>query len=232
MTDELLNRLRQSPVVGRYFEDDGQLVVVAGGSDDAPPADPPPADPPAGDPPADPPPADPPGPELTPEQQALVDAQVTKQVGAAMAKKIEAEKKKWEAEVKTAADREKMEETDRLKAEKADADKAVEDARREVLTTRAEVTAERLALKADVDPDRVTRFLEIAKISDQIDGLTDDGKPDEKAITKLVADTLKDWPEFKKAEPGGRGRSGGDFNGHNGETKPANLQDAVAARLG
>ncbi len=172
------------------------------------------------------------GPKLTPEQQAIVDAQVTKQVGAAMAKKLEAERKKWEADAKTAADREKMEETERLKAEKADADKAVEDARHEVLTTRVEVTAERLALKSDVDPDRVARFIEIAKIGDSIDDLTDDGKPDEKAVGKLIADTLKDWPEFKKTAKGRTGNSGGEFNGNNGNTKPSNLEEAVAAKLG
>jgi hypothetical protein len=249
MTDALLERLRQSPVVGRYFTPDGQLVEVSGGSDDG---------------------ASSGGSEgagsgeggdgagsgqgsnsgesgagdqngggegeggeetkLTPEQQAIVDAQVTKQVGAAMAKKIEAERKKWEADAKTAAEREKMEETERLKAEKADADKAVETAKREVLTTRVEVTAERLALKADVDPDRVTRFIQLANIDDKIDDLVADDKPDDKAVGKLIDATLKEWPEFKKANGKGSGRSGGEFNGNNGDTKPATLEDAVSAR--
>jgi hypothetical protein len=119
----------------------------------------------------------------------------------------------FEAESKQAAERAKMDEAERLKAEKADAEKAVEDARREVLTTRVETTAERLALKAKVDPDKVTRFLKIADLAD-LDTLTADGKPDETAIAKLVDGTLAEWPEFKANGNGRHGASGAEFNGN------------------
>lgn len=138
-------------------------------------------------------------------------------------------KKAAEDDAKTAADRAKMDEAERLKAEKADADKATAAAKREALEAKVEVAAERHALAADVDPKRVARFLKVADLTD-LEALTQDGAPDEKAIKRAVADAVKEWPEFKTNGDGGKGRSGADMNGDGGKTKAATLEDAVAAR--
>lgn len=215
-----------------WLASDGRIVpVVAGGDGDE--GDPPagdPADPPAGDPPAgDPPAEDPPEPTLTPEQQAIVDAQVTKQVGAAMAKKLEAERKKWESEASEKAKREKMDEAERLKAEKADAEKAANDAVARANQRLVLADAKVAAVTAGVKGDRVDKFLRLVDLDDIT--VDDDGTIDTKAIAKAVKATLDDLPEFKGTTNGRTGNSGGEFNNNNGDTKPANLEDAVAARL-
>ncbi len=206
MTDELLNRLRQSPVVGRYFEDDGQLVVVAGGSDDAPPADPPPADPPAGDPPADPPPAAGDAGQVTMTQTEL-DAMIQKRLGQA--------KKGWETDAQTQAQREKMDEVERLRAEKADADTAIaevtERANRRLVQADAKVTA----VGEGANPARVDALLKLVDLSDVT--VDDDGSVDTDAVAAAIKKGLEEFPEFKATGASGAGRSGGDFNG--GATK-------------
>lgn len=138
-------------------------------------------------------------------------------------------KKAAEDDAKTAADRAKMDEAERLKAEKADADKATAAAKREALEAKVEVAAERYALAADVDPKRVARFLKVADLTD-LEALTQDGAPDEKAIKRAVDAAVKEWPEFKSNGDGGKGRSGADMNGDGGQAKAATLEDAVAAR--
>lgn len=169
-------------------------------------------------------------PQLTPEQQAIVDAQVTKQVGAAMAKKLEAERKKWETEASEKAKRAQMDEAERLKAEKADAEKAANDAVAKANARLVLADAKVAAVTAGVKADRVDKFLRLVELDDI--NVDDDGTIDTKAIEKAVKATLDDLPEFKATGSGRSGSSGGEFGGNNGGTKPANLEDAVTARLG
>jgi hypothetical protein len=138
--------------------------------------------------------------------QAELDALIKKQHAKAKGQS-EAEFKKW-------LDQQAMGEADRLKAESADKDKAIDDAKLEVLATKVETAAERAAITAGVKPERLDRFLRLVDLS-AIDDLTDDGKPDREAIKTLVEATLADVPEFKGAATNGgaNGASGGEFNG-------------------
>jgi hypothetical protein len=140
--------------------------------------------------------------------QADLDALIEKRLGRA--------KSQWEKDAKTAADREKLDEVERLKAENGDKDKAIEESKRDALAARVEVAAERAALAAGVKPDRSARFLRLVDLSD-LDDLTADGKPDTDAIKALVEKELAGVPEFKgtAAPPGS---SGGEHNG-GGEKK-------------
>lgn len=167
-----------------------------------------PSDPPAGDPP--PPPPDPAGDKTADGTftQAEVDALIAKRLGR--------ERANTEKFLKDAAERESLDESDRLKAEKADAEKAADEARREVLAERVSLAAERAALAAKVNPERVDRFLRMVDLSD-LDSLTADGKVDADAIAKAVAATLEDVPEFGAGAPKPPG--GGDFSGSGGAPK-------------
>lgn len=146
---------------------------------------------------------------------------ITKRLGRA--------KSQWETEAKTAAERAKLDETERLKAEKADADNAVAAAKLEVLTAKVETTAERQALAAGIRADRVDKFMRLVDLD--INDLSADGKPDTAAIKKLIDAEVKANPEFK-ATPGTNGASGGEHNGGNGDKpKPKTMEEAVAARM-
>lgn len=177
--------------------------------DDGGGSGPPPSDPPSDPPPEDPPPGDPPagGKTLT---QADVDAMFDREFGKRRAK--------WEADLKALGERSKLDETERLKAEKADADKAVADARAEALAARIEAGAERAALAAGVKPDRVERFLRLVDLSD-VDTLSADGKPDTDAIRTAVDATLSDVPEFAGSASPPPKSAGGDFTGASGGAK-------------
>lgn len=145
---------------------------------------------------------------FTPEQQAHIDKLIGKATGKAKGT-AEAEFKKW-------LDQQAMGETDRLKAEKDEATKAVEAAKLEVLTTKVETAAERAALAAGVKPERVATFMRLVDID--VEKLTDDGKPDPEAIKALVEKAATDNPEFKgtAAPPAGdekpTGSSSGQFD--------------------
>ncbi|MCL4293886.1 MAG: DUF4355 domain-containing protein [Acidimicrobiia bacterium] len=149
--------------------------------------------------------------------QADLDALVEKRLGKA--------RKTWEAEAATAAERAKLDDVERLKAEKADAEKAAADARAAALAVRVAATAERAALAAGVRPDRVERFMRLVDLAD-VDGLVDDGEPDRDAIGKLVTKALDDVPEFKTTP---NGRSGAEFN--RTDERPKTLEEAVMRRV-
>lgn len=238
MTDELLDRLRNSRVVGRYFEPDGSLVVVSGGDESA---------------------GDGGGEggseggegsgsgesqgasggqggesgtgdsgqdndggekklELT---QAELDKMIDKRLGRAKAK--------WESELKDYSDAENQTETERLQSEKEAAERAAQErtdaANQRLVLADAKVAA----VTAGAKSDRVTALLKLVDLSD-ID-VDDDGNVDAKAVEKAVKAGLDEYPEFKASASGGKGgNSGGTFNGGHGDTKPSNLEEAVAAR--
>ena len=90
-----------------------------------------------------------PAPEVTAPEVTMTQADLD----ALIAKRLDRERKKWDTDAQAASERAKLDEVDRLKAEKADSDNAVAEAKREALSIRVETTAERLALKAGVKPD-------------------------------------------------------------------------------
>lgn len=142
-------------------------------------------------------------------------------------KRLGRAKSKWESEAKTKADRAKMDEAEKAKAEKADADKAATAAAADAAAARVEAVAVRAAVKADIDPDRIDRFLKVADLN--VAELVDDDGPNTVAIGKAITKAVKEWPEFvTKRTPG---RSGGDLGGGS-DSQPKSLEDAVAARLG
>lgn len=146
---------------------------------------------------------------FTPAQQAHIDKLIARQHGKA---KSQAEK-----DMKAWLEQQSLSESDRLKAEKAQLEQERETARREVLTTKVETTAERAAVAAGVKPDRVDRFMRLVDLSD-LDELAADGKPDPDAIKAAVAKALADVPEFK-GETGRSGSSGSDGMNGNGDRK-------------
>lgn len=155
--------------------------------------------------------------EYTPEQQAH------------MAEVIKTEKAKAAAAATKAAERAKMDEADRLKAEKADAEKQAADAlakaNERIVTAEAKVQA----IDAGADPKQLAYVLKLADLTDvKVD---DDGTPDEKAIRKAIDKVLADVPALKTSSTS-TGRSGADgINGNGGQAKPSNLEEAVAAKL-
>lgn len=143
--------------------------------------------------------------------QTELDAMINKAHGKAKSQS-EADFKKW-------LDAQAMTEKDRAKVEKEAAEKERDDAKAEAAQSRVDIAAERTALRAKVDPDRVDRFMRLLDTSAD-DLKTADGKPDQAAIDKAVAKTLEDFPEFLGAGDGKPtkkgGSSGGDHNGGNG----------------
>lgn len=196
---------------------DRVFPYVAGGADgDDPPADPPADPPPGDDPPADPPADEPKKLELTQDE---LDAIIAREKGKAT--------RAAESAAKQAADRAKMDEAERLKAEKADAEAAaaatVAKAQGRVIAAEAKI----VAAAEGVDPKRVDRFLRTLDLSAvEVD---DEGEPDTAAIKKLIAEGLKDLPEFKgSAKPG---PSSGDHGRPADQQRPSSLGAAVDERL-
>lgn len=145
-----------------------------------------------------------------------------------LAKRVAKAVKNAQDEARTKAEREKMDETERLKAELADRDTAttaaIAKANERIVTADAKVAATEAGVKAD----RLAAFLRITDLAGiEVD---DDGNVDAKALKKAVDSTLKDFPEFK-GTAAGPGRAGGRHNGDQPEGRAANLEDAVSARL-
>lgn len=142
-------------------------------------------------------------------------------------KRLAREKAKWEKDAKEAAAREQMDETERLKAEKADAEQAASQAREKANQRAVNAEARVSAIAAGVPKDQIGYVLKLADLTD-ID-VDDDGDPDTKAIDKAIAKVLADIPALKGTAQGSR--SGGDLNGGGDTPKPKTIEDAVAQRL-
>lgn len=141
------------------------------------------------------------------------------EVDALIDKRIARERSKLESDLKTMKDRSDMDEVDRLKAELADRDKALEAKDAANLSGRVETRAERLAIAAGVNPKRVDRFMRLLDLTD-LDSLATDGKPDDDAIKALVDAELDATPEFKGAASGATSTpTGADFTGAGGTPK-------------
>jgi hypothetical protein len=143
--------------------------------------------------------------------QADLDALINRKVGKARSKS--------EEEFKAWLDRQAMDDTARAQAEKADAEKAVAEAKREVLETRAHAAAERLAIDAGVPAKRAPKFLRALGLN--VDDITSDEAVDEAAIRSKIEAELQDDPAWKtgSSNGGGSGASGGEFNQGDGRAK-------------
>jgi hypothetical protein len=154
--------------------------------------------------------------------QAEFDALIDKRLAKA--------RKSWDDEAKTKADRDKLDETERLKAEKADAEKQAADRTATAHKRIARTEAKAAAIAAGVNEDRVERFLRNVDLDGDL--VNDEGEPDLKAIRKAVGDALREVPEFKTPAKQGGGRSGGEFNGgQGGNARATTIEDAVNKRM-
>lgn len=155
--------------------------------------------------------------------QADLDALIDKRLGRA--------KTQWEKDAKTEAERAQMDETERLKVEKADADARADAATEKAKAIAVRAAAKVAALDAKAKPDRVDALLRLVDLTD-VD-VDDDGEPDTAALTKAVTKGLEDFPEFKAPDgpPPPPGRSGGDMNGGGNDTPAVGLDAAVAKAL-
>lgn len=187
-----------------------------------PPADPvdPPADPAPTDPPADPP-ADPAASKKVELTQAELDAMIAKASGRAA--------KDTEKRLKDEASRASLDEVERLKLEKQDADQKAADATARANARLVAADAKLAAQTAKVKSDRIDAFLKLVDLSGvEVD---DDGNVDTKALKKLIDAGVKDYPEFidNGTQPPPRG--GGQHNGDEPAGRATSLDDAVNKRL-
>lgn len=167
-------------------------------------------------------------PELTDEQRAAVNAEVARQLGAAVRPKLDAERQKWEADLKALAEAENQtaEERARSEAEQArrEADEVIAKANERLVAA----VAREVALDAKANPARVDALLRLADLSDVTVG--DDGQVDRKAAAAAVTKALDEYPEFRAgATAATNGASGGDFNGTSRQGQPKDLSEAIAA---
>lgn len=135
-------------------------------------------------------------------------------------KRLDRERKKWEAEREEAAKRARMDEAERLKAELADRDKAIEAAKAEA---RRERTLRQLG------PDKVVDAEEALYIAERLDLVGEDGSVDLEALLK--AKPFLAPPEAKRVDlpgqktmPGPKGDlTPDDFRGKDQTWIAANL---------
>lgn len=113
-----------------------------------------------------------------------------------IAERLKRQEAQLQAEAKTAAERAKLEEGERLRLEKADLETKVAEvtARAEAAEQRAEVIL--AAVKANVPAERLERFVKLTEVGDA-------------GVEAAVKATITDFPEFV-AKPKG---TGAEFNG-------------------
>lgn len=155
------------------------------------------------------------------------DDQEQKKIDDIVKKRLERERKKlekeWQQKLEDEKKREQMTTEERLKTEKADAEKkaneAVEAANKKIVTAEAKAAAIELGVK----PEKVKYLLKLADLND-ID-IDDEGEVDAKTLQAALNEVLNDMPELKGTV---QSKGGGDFN--NGNTalkKPLGLKDAL-----
>lgn len=182
------------------FKPDGDPAPPAGGGDPKPPDQTGDPTPPTGTGKSDPSAAI----KFTPEQQEHIDSLVTKRVE----KAEKAARQGAQQEAQQAADRAKMDETERLKAEKTDAEDLVTKTKKATNVRIVAAEAKVAALAAGAAPERIAQVLKLADLAGVDVG--DDGEPDPTAVKAAIETVKKDLPELFGA-PGTTRRSGGDF---------------------
>lgn len=147
--------------------------------------------------------------EFTPEQQAHIDSLLADRIKRAKVDAAKAAKQ----EADEAARRAQMDETERLKAEKADAEKRASEADERAKQTLVSAEARVAVMAAGAKPERIGRIL---KLLDLTDVAVTDGVPDAAAVTKAVNALKGELPElFAATAPS---RSGGDMGGEGKRT--------------
>jgi hypothetical protein len=138
------------------------------------------------------------------------------------------QKKEWQQTLEEEKKKAAMTETERLKAEKDEADKkaqlATEAANNRIIQAEAKAEALGLGIKAD----KVHLALKLADLSGvEVDA---NGVVDNKAVQAAINAVLKDLPELKGAAQQQQG--GQDFSGGNGQgEKPKTLGEALKLRF-
>lgn len=135
------------------------------------------------------------------------------EVDAIVEKRLKRAKRQWETDAEQARAKEQMDESERLRAEKQEAEDAA-NARVQAANDRA-VRAETKAIAAElgVKPERIQYAVKLCDLSD-ID-VSDDGEPDSAAIKVQLEAVTKDMPEL----------IGGGTRGGAGGSNPANGAD-------
>lgn len=136
------------------------------------------------------------------------------ELDAILSKRLARERKQWEQQVEDAKKKAAMDETERLKAEKAEAEQKAQAAQaaanQRLIKAEAKVQAAALGVK----PERIDYAIRLADLSGVEVG--DDGEPDAKAVKAAIEAVLRDVPELKGvsgsvgtgSNPGGDGNQG------------------------
>lgn len=165
----------------------------------------------------------PPAPTFTAEQQEAINAEVARQLGSAVAPKVNAAKAQWAKDLQAMADAENQTAEQKAEAAATQARQEADTAIAKANGTLVKAAASLAAVSAGAKADRVEALLTLADLSDVE---VTDGTPDAKAIQSAVASALSKFPEFKAATSGGA--SGGDLNGGSSDApKPKTLGDAL-----
>jgi hypothetical protein len=143
--------------------------------------------------------------EFSAEQQAQIDALVAERVKRAE----KAAEKKAAQQAEEAARRAQMDESERLKAEKADAEKRAEEAEKRAERTLVAAEAKLAVLSAGAKAERIERILGLLELDEVV---VTDGVPDSEAIKSAVHALKGELPELFVAAPV-PGRSGADMGG-------------------
>lgn len=160
--------------------------------------------------------------KFTPEQQAAIDELVAERVRRAE----RAAAKREQDEAAEAARRAQMDETERLKAEKEDAEKRAAEALAKAERTLVNAEARVVAAAAGAKPERLDRIIRLL----DLDGVAvEDGTPDAKAIAAAVDALKADVPELFAAGAPSK-RSGADIDGGDGKRVWTRAQIAELAK--
>lgn len=100
--------------------------------------------------------------------------------------------------------------------------------RLEVARERAAARAERYAVRAGVDVERVDRFVKLLDVDGAIE---EDGSIDNDELKEIVTDELELWPEFKSAKDEKDDDGHGDAEQGPRKTRPKPLSDRVESNL-
>ena len=159
---------------------------------------------------------------FTADQQTEVDRLIEGRLG----REKSTLRKTIEKEFTDKAARDTMEETDRLKAEKADLDKRLSDSTSAAGLKLIQRDARIELLSAGISRDRLdygVRLIDLSAIT-----IGEDGEPDAEAIKAAVEKLCKDFPELKGSSKPATG-AGGVATGGTGGTRTALTQEQINA---
>lgn len=154
-------------------------------------------------------------------------------VDAAIEKRLARERKQWEAKLEDEKKKASLEETERLKLEKDQAEQAAQETTETAKQALVRSKAEVVAVQVGANPERVAQVVKLADLAD-ID-VDDDFTVDAKAVKKAIEQVLSDVPELKASKTASRsGTDGHEFNGSggDGDQRKEGLKGAIASIVG